>query len=102
MLLNGIVPVNEIKSSKDDLVSLDKFLEENKTNSENEPWCKLDKTIKTKKLIVFSEKYLVQALNNSICPYFPPLDSLIENNFSDAEKPVIIQIELANEREKKL
>ena len=39
-----------------------KFLEENKTNSENEPWSKLDKTIKTKKLVVYAEKY--KSVNN--------------------------------------
>jgi hypothetical protein len=57
MLLNGNVEINNIKSSKDDLVNLEKFLEENKTNSENDPWSKLDKTIKTKKLVIFSQKY---------------------------------------------
>jgi hypothetical protein len=57
MLLSGNV-INEIKSSKDDLTNLDKFLEDDKQNNQNEPWSKLDKTIKTKKLLSFAEKYI--------------------------------------------
>ena len=56
MLLSGNV-INEIKSSSDDLTNLDKFLENDKQNNQNEPWSKLDKTIKTKKLLAFAEKY---------------------------------------------
>ena len=37
--------------------SLDKFLENEKNNNANEPWSKLDKTVKTKKLLAFAEKY---------------------------------------------
>ncbi len=48
MLLNG-VQLQEIKSSND-LSNLDKFLETEKNNNANEPWCKLNKTIKMKKL----------------------------------------------------
>ena len=48
MLLNG-VPLQETKSSNN-LTNLDKFLESEKNNNINEPWCKLNKTIKTKKL----------------------------------------------------
>ena len=55
MLLNGN-PLHETKSEKD-LSNLDKFLENEKNNNVNEPWCKLNKTIKTKKLIEFVEKY---------------------------------------------
>ncbi len=55
MLLNG-VPLQETKSSND-LSNLDKFLETEKNNNSNEPWCKLNKTIKTKKLIDFVEIY---------------------------------------------
>ena len=47
MLLNG-VPLQETKSSND-LSNLDKFLENEKNNNVNEPWCKLNKTIKTNK-----------------------------------------------------
>jgi len=55
MLLNG-APIQETKSSND-LSNLDKFLENEKNNNSNEPWCKLNKTIKTKKLINFVEIY---------------------------------------------
>jgi hypothetical protein len=55
MLLNG-TPLNETKSSND-LSNLEKFLEAEKINNSNEPWCKLNKTIKTKKLIEFVDVY---------------------------------------------
>jgi hypothetical protein len=55
MLLNGN-PLQETKS-ENDLSNLDKFLEDEKNNNVNEPWCKLNKTIKTKKILEFVEKY---------------------------------------------
>lgn len=55
MLLNGNL-LHEAKQT-DNLLNLDKFLEDDKNNNQNEPWSKLDKTIKTKKLLVFSENY---------------------------------------------
>lgn len=55
MLLNG-APLNETKSSND-LSNLEKFLEAEKINNSNEPWCKLNKTIKLKKLIEFVDIY---------------------------------------------
>jgi len=55
MLLNG-APLKETKSSND-LNNLDKFLEDDKVNNQNEPWCKLNKTIKTLKLIEFVDFY---------------------------------------------
>jgi hypothetical protein len=55
MLLNG-VPLTETKSAND-LSNLEKFLESEKINNSNEPWCKLNKTIKYKKLIEFVEIY---------------------------------------------
>jgi len=55
MLLSG-APLQETKSSND-LSNLEKFLENEKNNSKNEPWCKLDKTIKTKKIIEFIQLY---------------------------------------------
>jgi hypothetical protein len=55
MLLNGN-PIYECKSSNN-LANLDKFLEDDKNNNQNEPWSKLDKTIKIKKLILFAENY---------------------------------------------
>ena len=39
------------------LNSLDSFLENEKNNNVNEPWSKLDKTIKTKKLLEFVDIY---------------------------------------------
>jgi hypothetical protein len=55
MLLNG----NTFKETKlsHNLSSLDKFLEDEKNNNKNEPWCKLDKTIKTVKLLEYVEEY---------------------------------------------
>jgi hypothetical protein len=55
MLFNGI-HLNETKSSSD-MFSLEKFLEAEKITNSNEPWCKLNKTIKTKKLLDFVESY---------------------------------------------
>jgi hypothetical protein len=55
MLLNGN-PLYETKTANN-LSNLDKFLEDEKQNNKNEPWCKLNKTIKTKKLIDFAEIY---------------------------------------------
>jgi hypothetical protein len=55
MLING-VSINETKSSQS-LQKLDKFLEDEKNINENEPWCKLNKTIKIKKIMDYIEKY---------------------------------------------
>ena len=55
LLMNGIV-WPETKSSSD-LVNLDKFLENEKNSNANEPWSKLDKTAKIKKLSIFAENY---------------------------------------------
>jgi hypothetical protein len=62
MLLNG-APLNETKSSND-LSNLEKFLEAEQINNSNEPWCKLNKTIKTKKLIEFVHSY---SKDNKLC-----------------------------------
>jgi hypothetical protein len=56
MLINGLAASSEIKA-ENDLVNLDKFLEDNKTINQNDQWSKLDKTVKTKKLLVYAEKY---------------------------------------------
>ena len=56
MLLNGS-PIKETTLSND-ISNLDKFLELEKTNNSNEPWCKLNKTMKTKKLIDFVTIYV--------------------------------------------
>jgi len=55
MLLNG-TPLKETKHSSS-LKNLDKFLEQEKTISTNETWSKLNKTLKTQKLIEFSYYY---------------------------------------------
>ena len=55
MLLSG-TPLKETKSSND-LSNLEFFLENEKNNNTIEPWCKLDKTLKTKKLIEFVNIY---------------------------------------------
>jgi len=55
MLLNG-VQISETKSSND-ISNLDKFLENEKNNNVNEPWCKLNKTMKMKKLQDYVEIY---------------------------------------------
>jgi len=55
LILNG-VPWPENKSSSD-LANLDKFLENEKVTNSNEPWSKLDKTAKIKKLTLFAENY---------------------------------------------
>lgn len=60
MILNG-VPWPETKSSSD-LANLDKFLENEKITNSNEPWSKLDKTAKIRKLVLFAASYKV--LNN--------------------------------------
>jgi hypothetical protein len=43
--------------SASNLSNLDKFLENEKISNSHEPWSKLDKTVKTKKLLAFAEKY---------------------------------------------
>ena len=55
MLTKGIA-LKETQSSND-LSNLDRFLDNEKTTNQNEQWCKLDKTHKTQKLLVFAEKY---------------------------------------------
>jgi hypothetical protein len=56
MLLNGNNPLKETKSANN-LTNLDNFLENEKNNKTNDPWNKLDKTLKTKKLIEYIETY---------------------------------------------
>lgn len=57
LLLNG-VSIQETKpTSSDELSNLDKFLENEKNSNSNEPWSKLNRTIKTKKLQEYVEVY---------------------------------------------
>lgn len=55
MLMNG----NTLRETKaaSDLDNLEKFLETERVQNTSEPWCKLDKTMKTRKLLVFIENY---------------------------------------------
>ena len=55
MLMNGSTIV-ETKTSSD-MDNLEKFLETEMSQNKSEPWCKLDKTMKTRKLLVFVELY---------------------------------------------
>ena len=55
MLLTG-TQVKETKSTND-LSNLEIFLEEEQINNQNEPWTKLNKTQKTKKLLAFIDIY---------------------------------------------
>lgn len=55
LLMNGI-SWPETKTSSD-LANLDKYLENEKNNNANEPWSKLDKTVKFKKLNIYADKY---------------------------------------------
>jgi hypothetical protein len=70
MLLSG-APIQETKSSND-ISNLEKFLENEQNNNKNEPWCKLDKTIKTQKLNEYVKIYKE------------------ENNLSDEESELLI------------
>jgi hypothetical protein len=56
MMLCSGNPIVETKSSND-LSNLEKFLENEKNNNKIEPWSKLDKTMKTKKLMAYVDKY---------------------------------------------
>ena len=55
MLMNGIAWPEKKNSSN--LTSLDKFLENEKNTNANEPWSKLDKTAKLKKLVLYADNY---------------------------------------------
>lgn len=55
MLLSG-TPLVETKSSND-LSNIEKYLEEEKITNSNEPWSKLDKTVKNKKLVEYALQY---------------------------------------------
>jgi hypothetical protein len=58
MLLSK-TPIQETKASNN-LLNLEKFLEDEKNNNKNDPWCKLDKTLKTHKILEFIELYKVE------------------------------------------
>lgn len=56
--LHGVILTTETKSnSSTNLANLDKFLEQEKIFNSNEPWSKLDKTSKFKKLTTYADEY---------------------------------------------
>lgn len=57
MLLSGHILSDNKTTSENDLANLEKFLEDNKSTNQNEPWSKLDNTMKTKKILSFAEIY---------------------------------------------
>jgi len=71
MLING-VSLNESKASQS-MHNLDKFLENEKNNNENDPWCKLNKTIKIKKI----SEYVLNIYKN-------------QNNLDDSEAESLV------------
>ena len=56
MLLTGSA-IDKVNPTEKNLFNLDKFLEDDKQTSRKEPWSKLDKTMKTKKIMAFVESY---------------------------------------------
>jgi len=70
MLLNG-KPFKDTKISNN-LQNLEKFLEDDKNKNSNEPWCKLTKTMKLRKLVDYTNFYKQQ------------------NNLSEEEKKLLI------------
>ena len=56
MLLTGSA-IDKVNPTEKNLFNLDKFLEDDKQTSRKEPWSKLDKTMKTKKIMAFVENY---------------------------------------------
>lgn len=56
MLLTGNA-IDKVNPTEKSLFNLDKFLEDDKQISRKEPWSKLDKTMKTKKIIDFVASY---------------------------------------------
>jgi hypothetical protein len=66
--LHGVILTESKSNSSTNLESLDKFLEQEKIFNSNDPWSKLDKTTKFKKLVSYVDEYSV------------------ENNLTDKEK----------------
>ena len=76
MLLNGNVPKETMLSDTADMDTLNIFLENEKNYNTTEPWSKLDKTLKFRKMLIFVEKYK------------------LENLLSDEEKQDMIRIRI--------
>ena len=62
MLLNGNVPKETMLSDTADMDTLNIFLENEKNYNTTEPWSKLDKTLKFRKMLIFVEKYKLENL----------------------------------------
>ena len=60
MLQNGISWPDSNINANNNLSNLDIFLENEKNNNINEPWSKLDKTLKIKKLLNYAENYKIE------------------------------------------
>ena len=60
MLQNGVSWPDSNTNANNNLNNLDLFLENEKNNNSNEPWSKLDKTIKIKKLLIYAENYKIE------------------------------------------
>ena len=62
MLLNGNVIKETMLADTADMDTLNIFLENEKNYNITEPWSKLDKTLKFKKMLVYVEKYKLEHL----------------------------------------
>jgi len=60
MLLSGNVMKETMLADTADMDTLNLFLENEKIYNTTEPWSKLDKTLKFKKMLVFVEKYKLE------------------------------------------
>jgi len=58
--LHGVILTESKSNSSANLESLDKFLEQEKIFNSNEPWSKLDKTTKFRKLSTYADEYSVE------------------------------------------
>lgn len=56
MLMSGNVMIKETKSVND-LSNIEKFLEDEKNNNKTEPWSKLDKTERLKKMLEYADVF---------------------------------------------
>ena len=60
---NEVVSISRYPHGKDrltaegEMIKLEKFLENNKTNNQTDPWSKLDKTMRMRKLTTYAIKY---------------------------------------------
>ncbi len=55
--VHGVILTTTESKSSTNLANLDKFLEQEKITNSTEPWSKLDKTAKIRKLTIYAEEY---------------------------------------------